>query len=115
MTLARCLWAGCPGRYPPGRAPPLTPVQTTPEGVREYFSQFGDVAEVGGRAGGDGGDHLLQVMVMKDPATRRSRGFGFITFTQAGSVSKVRSIPVVNTTFIATDQNLSFWLREAFQ
>ena len=32
--------------------------QTTPENVREYFSQFGDVAEV---------------MVMKDPATRRSR------------------------------------------
>jgi len=52
--------------------------QTTPEGVREYFSQFGDVAEV---------------MVMKDPATRRSRGFGFITFTQAGSVSKVLSYP----------------------
>ncbi len=35
------------------------------QNVREYFSQFGDVAEV---------------MVMKDPATRRSRGFGFITF-----------------------------------
>merc|ERR1719435_637028 len=52
--------------------------QTTPESVREYFSQFGDVAEV---------------MVMKDPATRRSRGFGFITFTQAGSVSKVLSYP----------------------
>ena len=33
--------------------------------MREYFSQFGDVAEV---------------MVMKDPATRRSRGFVFITF-----------------------------------
>ena len=48
--------------------------QTTPENVREYFSQFGDVAEV---------------MVMKDPATRRSRGFGFITFTQASSVGKV--------------------------
>merc|ERR1719370_306744 len=31
--------------------------QTTPESVREYFSQFGDVAEV---------------MVMKDPATKRS-------------------------------------------
>lgn len=52
--------------------------QTTPESVREYFSQFGDVAEV---------------MVMKDPATRRSRGFGFITFSQAGSVSKVLNYP----------------------
>ena len=29
-------------------------------------------------------------MVMKDPATRRSRGFGFITFTQASSVGKVQ-------------------------
>jgi len=52
--------------------------QTTPESVREYFSQFGDVAEV---------------MVMKDPATRRSRGFGFITFTSAQSVNKVLSYP----------------------
>merc|ERR1719466_205171 len=52
--------------------------QTTPEGVREYFSQFGDVAEV---------------MVMKDPATRRSRGFGFITFTNPISVSKALSYP----------------------
>lgn len=52
--------------------------QTTPESVREYFSQFGDVAEV---------------MVMKDPATRRSRGFGFITFSNAGSVNKVLSYP----------------------
>jgi len=52
--------------------------QTTPESVREYFSQFGDVAEV---------------MVMKDPATRRSRGFGFITFSQASSVQKVLTYP----------------------
>eukprot|EP00088_Acartia_fossae_P049621 TRINITY_DN5480_c0_g1_i1.p1 TRINITY_DN5480_c0_g1~~TRINITY_DN5480_c0_g1_i1.p1 ORF type:complete len:389 (+),score=80.74 TRINITY_DN5480_c0_g1_i1:143-1309(+) len=51
--------------------------QTTPENVREYFSEFGDVAEV---------------MVMKDPATRRSRGFGFITFTTADSVDKVLAI-----------------------
>ena len=52
--------------------------QTTPENVREYFSQFGDVAEV---------------MVMKDPATRRSRGFGFITFSNSGSVNKVLAYP----------------------
>lgn len=52
--------------------------QTTPENVREYFSQFGDVAEV---------------MVMKDPATRRSRGFGFITFTNSVSVNKVLAYP----------------------
>jgi len=52
--------------------------QTTPEGVKEYFNKFGDVAEV---------------MVMKDPATRRSRGFGFITFTNPASVSKVLAYP----------------------
>ena len=32
--------------------------QTTPEGLKEYFSKFGEISEV---------------MVMKDPATRRSR------------------------------------------
>jgi len=52
--------------------------QTTPENVREYFSEFGDVAEV---------------MVMKDPATRRSRGFGFITFSHPTSVDKVLALP----------------------
>ncbi|XP_057669281.1 RNA-binding protein Musashi homolog Rbp6 isoform X8 [Diorhabda carinulata] len=48
--------------------------QTSPESLREYFSKFGDITEV---------------MVMKDPATRRSRGFGFITFTDPSSVDKV--------------------------
>jgi RNA-binding protein Musashi len=48
--------------------------QTTPESIREYFSIFGELAEV---------------MVMKDPATRRSRGFGFITFSEPCSVDKV--------------------------
>ena len=50
--------------------------QTTPESIREYFSIFGELAEV---------------MVMKDPATRRSRGFGFITFSEPHSVDKVLS------------------------
>jgi len=53
--------------------------QTTPESIREYFSIFGELAEV---------------MVMKDPATRRSRGFGFITFSEPHSVDKVLSFPV---------------------
>lgn len=48
--------------------------QTTPEGLREYFSKFGDITEV---------------MVMKDPTTRRSRGFGFVTFADPASVDKV--------------------------
>ncbi|XP_077509095.1 RNA-binding protein 6 isoform X10 [Amblyomma americanum] len=48
--------------------------QTAPEGLREYFSKFGDITEV---------------MVMKDPSTRRSRGFGFVTFSDPASVDKV--------------------------
>jgi len=48
--------------------------QTTPEGLKEYFAKFGDIAEV---------------MVMKDPTTRRSRGFGFVTFSDPKSVDNV--------------------------
>lgn len=53
--------------------------QTSPESIREYFSAFGELAEV---------------MVMKDPATRRSRGFGFITFSDPRSVDEVLKFPV---------------------
>ncbi|XP_026295058.1 RNA-binding protein Musashi homolog Rbp6 isoform X8 [Apis mellifera] len=48
--------------------------QTSPESLREYFTKYGDITEV---------------MVMKDPTTRRSRGFGFITFADPASVDKV--------------------------
>lgn len=48
--------------------------QTSPESLREYFSKYGEITEV---------------MVMKDPTTRRSRGFGFITFADPASVDKV--------------------------
>ncbi|CAG4908780.1 unnamed protein product [Colias eurytheme] len=44
------------------------------ESLRDYFSKFGEITEV---------------MVMKDPTTRRSRGFGFITFGDPASVDKV--------------------------
>ena len=39
---------------------------------------------------------------MKDPATRRSRGFGFITFTQASSVGKVQ-LTLIYSLFIFRD------------
>ncbi|XP_053556508.1 RNA-binding protein Musashi homolog 1 isoform X3 [Bombina bombina] len=48
--------------------------QTTQEGLREYFSQFGDVKEC---------------LVMRDPLTKRSRGFGFVTFMDQAGVDKV--------------------------
>ncbi|XP_021946898.1 RNA-binding protein Musashi homolog Rbp6 isoform X2 [Folsomia candida] len=48
--------------------------QTSPESLRDYFSKFGEIAEV---------------MVMKDPTTRRSRGFGFVTFSDPSAVDKI--------------------------
>jgi len=48
--------------------------QTAPEGLKEYFSKFGEITEV---------------IVMKDPTTKRSRGFGFVTFADASAVDKV--------------------------
>uniref|UniRef100_A0A0N4ZUN4 RNA-binding protein n=1 Tax=Parastrongyloides trichosuri TaxID=131310 RepID=A0A0N4ZUN4_PARTI len=48
--------------------------QTTPEKLREYFGQFGEINEC---------------MVMRDPQTKRARGFGFITFANVESVNKV--------------------------
>ncbi|ODN04922.1 RNA-binding protein Musashi Rbp6 [Orchesella cincta] len=53
--------------------------QTTPEKLRDYFSQFGAVTDV---------------LVMKDPITQRSRGFGFITFNDPGTVPRVLGVPV---------------------
>uniref|UniRef100_A0A803YAZ5 RRM domain-containing protein n=1 Tax=Meleagris gallopavo TaxID=9103 RepID=A0A803YAZ5_MELGA len=43
-------------------------------GLREYFSQFGEVKEC---------------LVMRDPLTKRSRGFGFVTFMDQAGVDKV--------------------------
>ncbi|EDX10823.1 GD12423 [Drosophila simulans] len=48
--------------------------QTSPESLRDYFGRYGDISEA---------------MVMKDPTTRRSRGFGFVTFSDPNSVDKV--------------------------
>ncbi|XP_076346054.1 RNA-binding protein Musashi homolog Rbp6-like isoform X2 [Tachypleus tridentatus] len=48
--------------------------RTILETLKEYFGRYGDITEV---------------MVMKDPSTRRSRGFGFITFADPNSVDKV--------------------------
>lgn len=47
---------------------------TTEDNLREYFGKFGSVAEC---------------TLKKDPNTGRSRGFGFISFDEAGSVDNV--------------------------
>jgi len=47
---------------------------TTPESLRDYFSQFGEV---------------IECTVMRDGATGRSRGFGFLTFKDPKTVNIV--------------------------
>lgn len=46
---------------------------TTPDNLKTYFEKFGPVSEC---------------MIMKDAITKRSRGFGFITFSEPNSVEK---------------------------
>ncbi|KAL5017114.1 hypothetical protein ScPMuIL_006703 [Solemya velum] len=48
--------------------------QTTAETLKEYFGKYGE---------------LKEAMVMKDPTTKRSRGFGFVTYREPASVEKV--------------------------
>ncbi|XP_037943795.1 ribonucleoprotein RB97D-like [Teleopsis dalmanni] len=49
---------------------------TTEDGLREFFRQWGDVVDV---------------VVMRDPATKRSRGFGFITYSSPTMVDKAQA------------------------
>lgn len=53
--------------------------QTSSEKLREYFGMFGNVTDV---------------LIMKDPVTQRSRGFGFITFSEPASVDNVLKVPI---------------------
>ncbi|NXN14251.1 MSI2H protein, partial [Indicator maculatus] len=48
------------------------------DSLRDYFSKFGEIREC---------------MVMRDPTTKRSRGFGFVTFADPASVDKVLAQP----------------------
>uniref|UniRef100_A0A8C7SZN4 Musashi RNA-binding protein 2b n=1 Tax=Oncorhynchus mykiss TaxID=8022 RepID=A0A8C7SZN4_ONCMY len=48
--------------------------QTSPDSLRDYFTKFGEIREC---------------MVMRDPTTKRSRGFGFVTYIDAASVDNV--------------------------
>uniref|UniRef100_A0A1I8HA24 RRM domain-containing protein n=1 Tax=Macrostomum lignano TaxID=282301 RepID=A0A1I8HA24_9PLAT len=47
---------------------------TAPELLHQYFIKFGEIKEY---------------MIMKDPISKRSRGFGFVTFADPGSVDRV--------------------------
>ncbi|XP_062502804.1 RNA-binding protein Musashi homolog 2-like isoform X8 [Corticium candelabrum] len=48
--------------------------QTFSDGLRDYFSKFGDIKEC---------------VVMRDPVTKKSRGFGFVTFADPDCVQDV--------------------------
>ncbi|KAG7281806.1 hypothetical protein CRUP_037087 [Coryphaenoides rupestris] len=53
---------------------PHDPCKMFIEGLKEYFCKYGEVKEC---------------MVMRDPVTKRSRGFGFVTFVDQAGVDKV--------------------------
>jgi RNA-binding protein Musashi len=48
--------------------------QTSSDRLRDYLSKFGEIREC---------------MVMRNPKTKRSRDFGFVTSTDPASVDKV--------------------------
>ncbi|KAM9812078.1 RNA-binding protein Musashi homolog 2b isoform 1-T1 [Syngnathus typhle] len=52
--------------------------QTSPDSLKHYFNTFGEIREC---------------MVMRDPTTKRSRGFGFVTFADSASVDNVLAQP----------------------
>jgi RNA recognition motif-containing protein len=50
--------------------------KTNEESLRSYYSQWGEITDV---------------VVMKDPRSNKSRGFGFVTFKEASSVDKAQA------------------------
>jgi heterogeneous nuclear ribonucleoprotein A1/A3 len=50
--------------------------KTDEDSLRNYFGQWGTIDNV---------------VVVKDPQTRRSRGFGFVTFSRADMVDLVQN------------------------
>lgn len=50
--------------------------RTTDESLKAHFEQWGEIVDV---------------VVMKDPTTKRSRGFGFITYSKAHMVDDAQA------------------------
>ena len=63
------------------------------ESLKEYFSKFGPVAEA---------------MVMRDPTTKHSRGFGFVTFADTEAVEKVIQFGIHNLDGKKIDPKVAF-------
>lgn len=61
---------------------------TTDEGFREFFSQFGDIEDS---------------MVMRDRVTGTSRGFGFVTFTDREAVDRVLAASSASSSSLELD------------
>lgn len=67
--------------------------RTTDEGLKTHFEQWGEIVDV---------------VVMKDPKTKRSRGFGFITYSRAHMVDDAQNArPHRLDTLIVYSQNNS--------
>ena len=83
-----------------GSALCLTISFTIPASLREYFSKYGEI----------------QSCVLKtDQETGRSRGFGFVVFSDPSSVDKVRQFShslltlIFQSTFNSTSVNMAQW------
>lgn len=63
--------------------------ETTDQSLKEYFSKFGEVVEC---------------TVMRDGASGRSRGFGFLTFKDA------RTVNVVMVSSIMVNRVMKYWV-----
>ena len=63
------------------------------ESLKEYFSKFGPVAEA---------------MVMRDPTTKHSRGFGFVTYADNEAVEKVIQFGIHNLDGKKIDPKVAF-------
>jgi len=67
--------------------------QTTEESLRDYFGKYGQVTEA---------------MVMRDPTTKHSRGFGFVTFADNEAVEKVTQFGIHNLDGKKIDPKVAF-------
>jgi len=67
--------------------------QTTEESLKEYFSKYG---------------HVTEAMVMRDPTTKHSRGFGFVTFADNEAVEKVIQFGIHNLDGKKIDPKVAF-------
>ena len=54
-------------------------LNTTDDSLKDYLSKYGNIVDI---------------VVMKDSATKRSRGFGFVTFDAMESVDKAMALSV---------------------